>query len=233
MSYSSSSRRLVWALPLGSLLAALSLIATGCGPSAKVDLYRVMVSGRDGWQRPKHVLDALEVQPGARVAEIGAGDGYWLPWLSQAVGPAGRVYAVEVEADKVKALRERVEREGLVNVEVILGRYEDPQLPDAAIDIAFTCLTYHHIEDRSTYFARLRGDLAPGGRVVHLDDRDDLSAPLAWLPTRGHTSNVAVMDAEMSSAGYRRSETFDFLLVQTFRIYEPAARLPSVSALGG
>lgn len=228
------SARLVRSLLLGSLLASLAV--TGCCSSGKVDLLRVVTSGRDGWQHPERVLEALDLQPGDRVAEIGAGDGYWLPWLSQAVGPAGRVYAVEVEADKVEALRERVEREGLANIEVVLGRYEDPLLPDAAIDVAFTCLTYHHIEDRSAYFARLRRDLAPDGRVVHLDDRDDLSAPVRWLPTRGHTSNVAQMDAEMEAAGYRRSATFDFLLLQTFRIYAPA--LPAASrrpgpALGG
>ncbi len=213
------SARLALPVLLGSLLGILTVAA--CGTAAKVDFLRLIGSGRDGWQRPERVIEALELQPGDRVAEIGAGDGYWLSWLSRAVGPAGRVYAIEVEADKVAALRERVQRDGLANVLVVFGRYEDPLLPDAGIDTAFTCLTYHHIEDREAYFARLRRDLAPDGRVVHLDDRDDLSAPLRWLPTRGHTSNVAQMDAEMAAAGYRLSAIFDFLLVQTFRIYLP------------
>jgi hypothetical protein len=84
-----------------------------------------------------------------------------------------------------------------------------------------TCLTYHHIESRTPYFERLRAALASGARVAHLDDRDDLAAPLRWLPTRGHTQNVAQMDSEMEAAGYRLASSFDFLLLQAFRVYEP------------
>jgi len=128
---------------------------------------------------------------------------------------------VEVDEEKVAALRERVAREELKNVEVILGAYEDPKLPDGQIDLALTCLTYHHIEERRAYFSQLKKDLSPKGRVAHLDDRDDLPVPLRWLPTSGHTQNVAEMDDEMSAAGYALKQSFDYLLVQTFRIYVP------------
>jgi ubiquinone/menaquinone biosynthesis C-methylase UbiE len=210
---------------LGILTVVLGL--QGCRTVGKVDFVDLLTSGRDGWQRPARVIEALELAPGDRVAEIGAGDGYWLPWLSEAVGPTGRVFAVEVEPEKVQGLRDRVERERLDNVVVVFGEYEDPLLPDSGIDVAITCLTYHHIEDRPEYFSRLRSDLAPGGRVAHLDDRDDLGAPLRWLPSAGHTSNVAEMDAEMTAAGYRRTASFDFLLVQSFRVYVPGK--PAVS----
>ena len=134
-----------------------------------------------------------------------------------------------------QALRKRVEREQLENVVVVFGEYEDPLLPDSGIDLALTCLTYHHIEDRTDYFARLRSDLAPGGRVAHLDDRDDLGVPLRWLPSAGHTSNVTEMDAEMTAAGYRRTASFDFLLVQSFRVYvpDPAAVSLALQVAGG
>lgn len=207
--------------PLALFLLALLVGCQGC--TSKVDWSDLVTSGRDGWQRPDAVVAALGIRPGDRVAEIGAGDGYWLPRLSRAVGPEGIVYAVEVEPEKVDELRERVARDGLANVVVLLGRYEDPLLPDGEVNLALTCLTYHHIEDRVPYFERLRVDLAEAGRVVHLDDRDDLSAPLGWLPSAGHTSNVDEMDAEMDAAGYRRTRSFDFLLVQTFREYAPEA----------
>lgn len=220
-----AARRTLVGLGILGVLLALP----GCRTVSRVDFVPLLTSGRDGWQRPSRVIDALELAPGDRVAEIGAGDGYWLPWLSEAVGPTGRVYAVEVEPEKVRALQERVERERLQNVVVILGEYADPLLPDSGIDLALTCLTYHHIEDRPDYFARLRTDLAPGGRVVHLDDRDDLAAPLRWLPSAGHTSNVAQMDAEMTAAGYRQTLSFDFLLVQSFRVYVPGTPTISLS----
>ena len=204
--------------PFALLQLALLVVCGGC--TSKIDWGDLVTSGRDGWQRPEAVVAALDIRAGDRVAEIGAGDGYWLPWLSKAVGPEGVVFAVEVEAEKIDELRERVARDGLSNVVVILGRYEDPLLPDGGVDLAMTCLTYHHIEDRVPYFERLRADLAPGGRVVHLDDRDDLSAPLAWV-TSGHNSNVDEMDAEMEAAGYDHTRHLDFLVAQAFREYVP------------
>jgi predicted methyltransferase len=164
------------------------------------------------------VVEALDLRSGATVAEIGAGEGYWLPWLSRAVGEEGRVYAVEVEADKIEPLRRLVDDAGLGNVEVVLGRYEDPLLPDGSVDLAITSKTYHHIEERVAYFRRLRDDLVPHGRVAHLDDRPDLPFPLSWI-TAGHTSDPATVEAEMTEAGYRRLAEHDFIYPQSFLVY--------------
>ncbi len=205
-----------------ALLVGFAGLATACAPLAKVDLWRAVTDGRDGWQHPEAVIEALAIQPGDRVAEIGAGDGYWIGWLSDAVGSTGRVYAVEVDDAKIGTLSQRIAQEGLSNVEVVRGEYADPLLPDGGIDLAITCLTYHHIEDRVSYFRNLKRDLSSRGRVAHLDDRDDLPGLLGYLPTEGHWSNVEQMNAEMSSAGYVRAEKFDFLPVQSFQIFTPA-----------
>ena len=194
---------------------------TGCSTSpSRVDLWRVITSGRDGYQRPEKVIEAFALEPGARVAEIGAGDGYWIPWLSEAVGPTGRVYAVEVEEEKIRFLERLVDDSGLENVDVVFGRYEDPMLPDGSIDLAMTSKTYHHIENRVAYFRRLRGDLAVGGRIAHLDDRPGLPFPLSWI-TSGHTSDPLQIESEMNGAGYRRLQSFDFIYSQNFLVYSP------------
>ena len=200
---------------------ALLLGALGCAPLGKTDVSRVLTSGRDGWQHPEQVIDALDLQKGDRVAEIGAGDGYWLSWLAEAVGPSGRIYAVEVEEEKVNELRQTVLDEGLENVVVVFGEYSDPKLPDGEIDLAMTCLTYHHIEERTAYFRNLQVDLAPGGRVAHLDDRTDTPAPFRWLQSAGHSSDPDEVVREMEAAGYTRDASFDFLPVQSFQIFEP------------
>jgi ubiquinone/menaquinone biosynthesis C-methylase UbiE len=204
-----------------SISLVLGLGSTACGGLSKVDTLRVLTSGRDGWQHPERVIEALEIRPGDAVAEIGAGSGYWIPWLSDAVGPSGRVYAVEVEDERVEELRAQVQELGLLNVHVVRGEYEDPLLPDAEIDLAITCLTYHHIDDRTVYFRRLRNDLSPRGRIAHLDDRDDMSWALRLLATEGHWSNVEEMNREMSGAGYARAASFDFLLTQSFQVFIP------------
>ncbi|MEN8181641.1 MAG: methyltransferase domain-containing protein [Myxococcota bacterium] len=204
------------------LLVVLLATTSGCTLLSRVDLGRLVTSGRDGWQHPEQVITALELEPGDRVAEIGAGDGYWLPWLSEAVGPEGRVYAVEVDDEKIETLHQRVADEALANVVVVRGQYEDPELPDAEIDLAMTCLTYHHIEDRPSYFARLRTDLSRRGRVAHLDDRHDVPPPFRWLQGSGHWSDPEAIRAEMEQAGYERIAGFDFLPLQSFQVFEPA-----------
>lgn len=199
----------------------LALTTFGCSGLAKVDVSRVLISGRDGWQYPERVIEALEIEPGDRVAEIGAGRGYWLPWLSQAVGPEGRVYAVEVDSKLVEKLESFIADRELHNVEVIFGAYDDPRLPDESIDLAMTVLTYHHIDDRIEYFDRLRRDLRPGGRVAHLDDRPDAEPPISWFQSDGHWTDPAVVADEMAGAGYRPLLAFDFLPAQSFQIFAP------------
>jgi len=203
------------------LWLSITLSSIGCSGLAKVDVGTLITSGRDGWQHPERVIESLEIQPGDRVAEIGAGGGYWLRWLSDAVGPDGRVYAVEVDAELVAELEELVADEELGNVEVVFGAYDDPRLPDGEIDLAMTCLTYHHIEDRIDYFEKLRADLRPGGRVAHLDDRPDSPAPISWFQGEGHWTDPSLIDSEMGAAGYTSTSEFDFLPAQSFQIFSP------------
>lgn len=206
-------------LALWLTIAASSI---GCsGSLAKLDLGALIMGGRDGWQRPERVIEALAIEPGARVAEIGAGSGYWLAHLSDAVGPEGRVYAVEVTPELVERLEAQVEEASLSNVDVILGAYHDPRLPDGRVDLALTCLTYHHIEDRVRYFRSLRTDLARGARVAHLDDRPDAPAPISWFQTAGHWTPPDEIGREMGEAGYRLVDAHDFLPSQSFQVFEP------------
>lgn len=213
------------------LWLTIAVSSVGCsGGLAKVDLAQVLTSGRDGWQLPDRVISALAIEPGDRVAEIGAGTGYWLARLSEAVGPEGRVYAVEVEADLVEKLATLVAREGFQNVVVVHGDYDDPRLPNEEIDLALTCLTYHHIDDRVGYFRALRADLAKDGRVVHLDDRPDAPAPISWFQTSGHWTEPTRIVAEMAEAGYERTGEFDFLPSQSFQVFAPGPASASAAS---
>jgi arsenite methyltransferase len=150
---------------------------------------------RDGWQQPERVVEALELVPGARVADLGAGGGYFTFRLADAVGPDGVVYAVDVDEDMLDHLTRSAAERGYANVKAVRAAFDDPRLPDAGIDLVFSANTYHHLEDRPAYFARLRADLAPGGRVAILDyDRPGL--------LRGHFTEKQTILAEMQQAGY-------------------------------
>ena len=82
-------------------LLALLVCSTGCSGVSQLDLF---ASGRARWQLPDEVIQTLALQPGDRVADLGSGEGYFLPYLSRAVGPTGRVYAVDVESEIVEEL---------------------------------------------------------------------------------------------------------------------------------
>lgn len=125
--------------------------------------------GRDAWQKPAEVVALLQVEPGATVADIGAGTGYFEPYLSKAAGPSGRVLALDIEPDMVRYLRERGAREGWTNVDAQVVAGDEPHLPAAKIDRILIVDTWHHIPDREAYAKRLHDALAPGGFVLVVD----------------------------------------------------------------
>lgn len=205
------------ALPL--LLAVLALPA--CSGFTRIDYTRL--PGRAAWQRPDLVIEALAIRPGDHVVDLGSGEGYFLPFLRAAVGPEGRVTAVEVDAERIRALEDRVAEEGWGNVRVVRAELDDPRLPDAAADLILLVNTYHHIEERPAYFSRLRADLRPAGRVAVIDPDRDLRGLLALALDEGHRTAIADLEREMAQAGYRELRRFELLPVQIFALYAPAA----------
>jgi ubiquinone/menaquinone biosynthesis C-methylase UbiE len=197
------------------VIALLLLPALGGCAGAKRCAYEGM--GRDDWQQPERVIDALAIAPGDRIADLGAGSGYFTFRLAEATGPQGRVYAVDVDDDMLGYLRERVAEAGAGNVEVVKADFDDPNLPDGTIDLLFTSNTYHHIDDRSDYFARVREDLSPRGRVAVVELSD-----AGWFArTFGHTTAKEEITREMEAAGYALAADHDFLDRQHFLVFAP------------
>ena len=81
------------------------------------------------WQQPDRIMDVLNVRTGSIVADVGAGAGWFTVRLARRVGPHGRVYAEDIQQPMLDAIAYRVSREGLSNVETVLGTAEDPMLP--------------------------------------------------------------------------------------------------------
>jgi arsenite methyltransferase len=176
--------------------------------------------GRDGWQQPNRVLAALELAPGQRVADIGSGGGYFTFRFARAVGPEGRVFAADVDAEMNDYVAQRAAELGLENIETILAATDDPRLPTDGVDLIFICNTYHHLGDRIAYFRGLRRYLRPGGRVAIVDFRRDSNFLIRWS---GHFTDADEMRRELKAAGYSPVANHDFLSRQHFLVFAPAA----------
>jgi arsenite methyltransferase len=181
---------------------------------------------RDQWQQRDRVIESLQVRPGDRIADVGSGGGYFTFSLAKAVGPDGKVYAVDVDDEMNNLIAQRAKKEGVGNIEVILAKPDDPLLPPSGVDLIFTSNTYHHIDNRVNYLTNLRRYLRPNGRIaiVEFDRRGWLDG--LWQ----HYTPSEFIKREMEQAGYRLQSEFNFLDRQSFLIFVPkeSAQAPSV-----
>jgi ubiquinone/menaquinone biosynthesis C-methylase UbiE len=171
---------------------------------------------RAAWQKPDELVAALGLQPGQRVADLGAGTGYFSRLLSRAVGADGTVFAVDVEPNLVAHLRARAEREGTRNVVPVLASADDPRLPAGLLDVVLIVDTYHHLDDRIAYLRNLRRVLRPSGRVAIVDWQ---KRPLPVGPEMEHKLAREKVIDEMTDAGYRLVDEPRFLPYQYFLVF--------------
>lgn len=123
---------------------------------------------RTEWQQPDRIMDALQIADGAHVADIGAGGGWFTVRLAHRVGPNGMVFAEDIQQEMVDAVRRRVAREGLANVEPVLGTPTDPRLP-SGLQAVLIVDTYPQFDDPISVLRNIAAALAPNGRIGVVD----------------------------------------------------------------
>ena len=120
-------------------------------------------------QPPDKVMEAIGVKPGMVIGEVGAGRGRYTVQLARKVGETGKIYANDINKNSLNYLEERCRRIGLANVEIILGRVDDPLFPKTSLDMAFMILTYHHLAKPVALLKNLIPSLKPGATIVIVD----------------------------------------------------------------
>lgn len=152
---------------------------------------------RDEWQKPDHVVELLELEPGMVVVDLGAGTGYFLARLDAAVAPGGKVLALDIDEDLVGYIRERAEREGWKAVEPRVAATDDPRLAPESVDRVLIVNTWHHLGDREAYAGKLTRALKPGGRVTVVDfSPDSPEGPRHRLPAERVITELAAAGLE-------------------------------------
>ena len=153
---------------------------------------------RDAWQKPDEVVALMELSAGQSVVDLGAGTGYFLSRLSAAVGAEGQVLALDVEPAMVEHMEARIEQEQLANTHARAVAPDDPGLEPASVDAILIVDTWHHIDARESYSAKLFQALRPGGHVYVVDfTREAPHGP----PPEMRLTPLQVAE-ELSSAGF-------------------------------
>ncbi|HEY6289066.1 MAG TPA: methyltransferase domain-containing protein [Nitrospiraceae bacterium] len=178
---------------------------------------------RDQHQKPRQVIDALNLKPGLTVADLGSGSGYFTRRFIEAVTETGKVYAVDVEPEMLKYTEESiVHMHRSYTAEFILARPDNPKLPYGSIDLLFVCNTYHHLEERAKYFSDTKSSLKPGGRIAIIDFYHDERSGELGFP-KHHLVPRETVIAELTEAGYRLVREHTLLPRQYFLEFAPIA----------
>ena len=178
---------------------------------------------RDSNGEAERVMDHLGIRPGLRIADIGAGMGYYTVRLARRLGSSATFYAQDVKSDYLKRLAVRLEQEGIDGVRLVLGEPNNPKLKPGTIDIALLSHVYHEIENPYEFFYRLRPALAADARVAIIDiDR----------LTQHHGTPPTLLRCELEAVGYRQ---IDFVSLEPAEGYLatflPPRELPPISMI--
>ncbi len=148
------------------------------------------------------VMDILGIKEGSNVADIGAGSGWFTVRAAKRVGTGGTIFAVEINNDYLQHIEKRSQAENLLNIRTILGKEDDPLLPDKSVDAVLLLKTYHEVKEPVRLLKKTRVAMRPGARLGIIDRAgkgDD----------HGIARNTVVQEAER--AGFVLVEEHDFV----------------------
>lgn len=158
------------------------------------------------------VIETLQIQPGQRIADIGAGTGLFSFRIARKVGATGRVYAIDINPALVSHLTDAISENGLGQTIPILGEENDAKVPEP-VDLIFFCDTLHHIKDKETYLQGLQRYLKPNGRIAVIDFKQK------WSLFHSAKYSPEELNGWMTGAGYALEEAHDYLKSDFFVIY--------------
>ena len=174
---------------------------------------------RESEERPDRAIEALRLHPGAVVADMGAGSGYFTVRLARRVGPTGRVFAADIQPEMLSLLRTRLHREALSNVELVQSAEDDPRLPSRTFERILMVDVYHELAQPQVILSKLLTSLKSAGRLVLLEYRkEDPTVPIR----PEHKMSVADARLELEAEGFELDRVDSSLPRQHILIFRPA-----------
>ncbi|MDF1826309.1 MAG: methyltransferase domain-containing protein [Verrucomicrobiales bacterium] len=190
-------------------------------PDPSTFVERFEAEGREVYDNQKTIVKQLDLKPGMSVADVGAGTGLFTRLLAPEVGPAGKVYAVDIAGAFVNHTVMSSHARGLKQVEGVVCTAEDTLLPENSVDLVFICDTYHHFEYPAKTMASIHRALKPGGRLAVIDFERIDGVSSDWI--MGHLrAGKEVFRAEIEAARFELDEEFDLFEENYFLIFRKA-----------
>ena len=187
-------------------------------PTLDVEKWKQNFSGqeRDVAKYQNEILQGLKLKAGERVADVGAGTGLFIPGLSKAVGPKGKVFAVEISPRFVEELKNLSKEKKLQNVEVVLGKMESTELKAASVNSVLVVDTYHHFDHPEKMLKDFHQALSSQGKLAIVDFNKTPEAR-PWIQHHIRL-NKAEYIREIESNGFKFSHEVSIPMKENFML---------------
>jgi ubiquinone/menaquinone biosynthesis C-methylase UbiE len=198
-------------IALASVVTMLTLAAAVAPLPEPFSLTIAGQSATEQEQATARMIAALDIHEGSIVAEMGAGSGGRTIDIAKRVGPTGRVYTTELGDDRLRNLRNAIEKSGAKNVTVMAAHATQTNLAEGCCDALFMEHVYHHFEDPAAMNASIFRTVKPGGRVAVVDfapkGGEEAKEPKDRDEERHHGVLAATVQAELERAGFEFVKT--------------------------
>lgn len=184
-------------------------------PDVKDFVQKFETESREIYHLRNKIVAACKIKPGMSVADIGAGTGLFTRLFAKAVGPKGKVYAVDIAPEFIKHIEDSAQAQGLKNVVGVVCDQKSTRLPPSSVDLVYICDTYHHFEFPARTMTDIHQALKPGGQLVLIDFHRIPGKSSDWI--LGHVrAGQEVFTKEIQSCGFRPIEEQNFLTENYF-----------------
>lgn len=197
--------QLLWALIL--------LTAAFAYPDQEKKRRKPDYNNRDAWQQPDKIIDTIGIKPGMVVADIGAGKGYFTFRLAKRVGLEGKVYANEINEEKLKAVKDRLQKEDIKNIVPVIGEEDDPKLPKGEMDVVLMVHVFQIVyknQNPLLFLEKIRSSLKPDGLLVLVE----------WEYSKLGLENASYDYTEEQFRMVMEKSGFEIVLTETFLEYD-------------
>ena len=172
---------------------------------------------RESEERPSRAVPELKLEVGMVVADFGAGSGYYTERLARAVGPTGRVLAVDLQPEMLQMVGARAKKLGLTNIELVRSTPDDPRLPAGVVDLILMVDVYHELAAPQRVLRAMKTALSPRGRIAILEFRkEDPKVPIR----EEHKMSVQQAVQEFGAEGFELDRRVDSLPWQHLLVFK-------------